>query len=224
MQEEWRPIKGFEGLYEVSCLGNIRSVSRICKMKNGKKRFHRGRVLRPGEDGSGYLFVVLRKDGRNYNKKNHRAVAEAFVTRPEDEFCVVNHKDENAKNNRADNLEWCSERYNLNYMHRRTKETETRGTKVAQYSKKGELIAMYPSIGEASRKTGINRSSIGAILRYDTKTNFWGKPRTSGGYIWRSGKEVDCLWEKSRWRKNFLAQVYNQETKSFWVDRYIFKK
>ena len=114
MQEEWRQIKGFEGLYEISNLGNVRSLDRLCRMKNGKTRMHKGRTLKPGRDGGGYEFVVLRKDGLSLNRKIHRLVAEAFIPNPDNKPCV-NHKDLNRANNCVENLEWCTVKYNNCY-------------------------------------------------------------------------------------------------------------
>lgn len=223
MQEKWRQIKGFEGLYEVSNLGNVRSLGRSYRMRNGKTRMHKGRILKPGRDGGGYEFVVLRKDGLSLNRKIHRLVADAFVSGRSSTANVVNHIDENILNNRADNLEWCTEEYNLNYKHRRTREVATRGSKVAQYTKQGKLLAIYPSIGEASRRTGVKSTCIATITRYDSALNSWGHPRTSGGYIWKRGEDIDALWEISRWRKDFMMQEYDKTSGGF-VDKHIFKK
>ena len=115
MEEIWRPIPGHDG-YEVSSLGNVRSIEREITFvyKSGKvsTRHYKGKILTPQYDGLGhYLHVQL---GHNAMKNVHRLVAEAFVENPMG-YTEVNHKDENKANNRADNLEWCDRSYNCRY-------------------------------------------------------------------------------------------------------------
>ena len=100
MIEEWRPIVGFEGLYEVSNTGQVRNC--------------RGKLLRPGLNHNGYLKCVLCKKGKTKTIYIHRLVAQAFIPNPQD-LPQVNHKDEDKTNNSVDNLEWCSSKYNVNY-------------------------------------------------------------------------------------------------------------
>lgn len=223
MQEEWKAVVGFEGLYEVSNFGKVRSLPRQIKLRNGITHQHKGYVLKCGRDGGGYQFVILRKNGKSFNRKIHRLVAETFVSKKDKSYDTVNHIDENIDNNTSSNLEWCTNRYNLDYGHRRTREVDTRGTKIAQYSKNGKLIAVYPSIGEASRRTGIGRVNIASITRYPEDTNFWGKKRTSGGFIWKRGKDIDEIWNKSNERQDFLSKKYDSEMRDF-VDKRIFKE
>lgn len=115
MEEIWRPISGHDG-YEVSSLGNVRSIEREITLvyKSGKvsTRHYKGKILTPQYDGLGhYLHVQL---GKNTIKNVHRLVAEAFVENPMG-YTEVNHKDEDKTNNRADNLEWCDRSYNNQY-------------------------------------------------------------------------------------------------------------
>ena len=100
MIEEWRPIVGFEGLYEVSNTGQVRNC--------------RGKLLRPGLNHNGYLKCVLCKKGKTKTIYIHRLVAQAFLSNP-DNLPQVNHKDEDKTNNSVDNLEWCGAKYNVNY-------------------------------------------------------------------------------------------------------------
>ena len=100
MIEEWRPIVGFEGLYEVSNTGQVRNC--------------RGKLLRPGLNHNGYLKCVLCKNGKAKTIYIHRLVAQAFISNP-DNLPEINHKDEDKTNNRVDNLEFCDRKYNVNY-------------------------------------------------------------------------------------------------------------
>ena len=111
MIEEWRPIEGYEGLYEVSSYGRVRSLDRFIVDSLGHKRFYKGKVLSPIKDKNGYLSVKL-QEGNKHNI--HRLVAQEFIENP-DNLPQVNHKDENKSNNRVDNLEWCDQAYNNLY-------------------------------------------------------------------------------------------------------------
>ena len=102
-KEVWRDIQGYEGLYEVSNFGNVRSL------KYGKIKY-----LKPADDGNGYYFVNLSKNGIVKNFKIHRLVATAFIDNPSN-YPQINHKDEDKTNNKASNLEWCTNKYNKRY-------------------------------------------------------------------------------------------------------------
>lgn len=120
MIEEWRPVPGYEGLYEVSSYGRVRSLDRYVKTCYGSYRLHKGKVLSPGIRPDGYLVVSLQY--RMF--RVHRLVAEAFIPNP-DNLPQVNHKDEDKSNNRFDNLEWCDSKYNNNYGTARIRAKET---------------------------------------------------------------------------------------------------
>ena len=99
----WKDIKNFEGLYQVSDHGDIKSIERTKTNNAGTQRVEE-RILKQRRDKDGYLAVCLSKEGKHYGRRVNRLVAEAFIPNPE---ClpVVNHKDENKQNNEADNLE-----------------------------------------------------------------------------------------------------------------------
>ena len=112
LEEEWRPVSGYEGFYEVSNRGSVRSLDRTVICKDGRSYLKKGRVLKPTASGKGpYYMVSLTKEGSELVKSVHRIVATAFIPNP-NSLPVINHKDENKLNNCADNLEWCTQQYN----------------------------------------------------------------------------------------------------------------
>ena len=125
MMEEWRPVVGYEGLYEVSNTGQVRSVGRYYINSLGKKFFLKGKTLSLSDNGRGYLRTNLTKDNKTLSKYIHRLVAEAFILNV-DGLPAVNHKDEDKTNNRVDNLEWCDNKYNDNYGTRNKRVIETK--------------------------------------------------------------------------------------------------
>lgn len=108
--EEWRPIRGYEGYYEVSNLGRVRSLPREIVRTTGAVERRAGRVMKQHTAGKGYLFISLRRHGIKEQRYAHRVVAEAFI--PGDTSLHVNHLDCNKTNNRADNLEWATPKAN----------------------------------------------------------------------------------------------------------------
>lgn len=112
--EEWRDIIGYEGLYEISSFGTVRSYERIRNTPNGGIRVYPSKVKKAGMVKSGYLNVQLWKDGKANNKMVHLLVAEAFLSNPNN-FPIINHKDECKTNPKLSNLEWCTYVYNRNY-------------------------------------------------------------------------------------------------------------
>ena len=114
MIEEWRPIEGYEGLYEVSNTGQVRSLDRYVKTCYEAYKLHKGKILSPAKDKNGYLKVHLCCNGKHNIIRVHRLVALTFLPNP-DNLPEVNHKDEVKTNNNVDNLEWCDRKYNNNY-------------------------------------------------------------------------------------------------------------
>ena len=171
----WRPIKGYEGLYEVSDKGLIRSFDRIIPCGKGRIHNHKGKLLTGKSNGKGYLFVLLSKNGRLKKYYIHRIVAETFIENPHN-YPIINHKDENRANNEADNLEWCTYKYNSNYGNCRQKISMRQCKKVIQIFCDG-TEKEWSSAREAEKVTGINHSNISACCR--------GIVKTAGKCAWR---------------------------------------
>lgn len=122
MQEEiWKDIEGYEGIYQVSNLGNVRVLDRIVNsaIKNNDKVKRKGQILKQ-YNKRGYLQVTLTVSNKRKYFNVHRLVAQAFIPNPNN-LPQVNHRDENPKNNCVNNLEWCSAKYNANYGTRNSK-------------------------------------------------------------------------------------------------------
>lgn len=161
--EIWKPVVGHEDRYEVSNLGRVRSLSLGRRNKFGPE--HVGRILKPYLSRYGYHVVDLFYDT---NKKRHylvhRLVAAAFIQNPHN-LPEVNHKNEQKTDNRVENLEYCTTRYNLTYNNRAKRVGITQGKPIEQLSIDGKIIGTFPSINEASRQIGIPVSIISRIAR-----------------------------------------------------------
>lgn len=115
MEEIWKDIEGYEGLYQVSNLGRVKSLNYA---KQGKEKILKDRI-----SATGYKRVNLSKSGERKTYYVHRLVAETFIPNPNG-YSEVNHKDENKSNNNIDNLEWCTSKYNSNYGTRNERQSE----------------------------------------------------------------------------------------------------
>ena len=161
----WKEISGYDGLYEVSDTGLVRSL-----------KFGKTRILKPRKRRDGYLSVMLCKDSKYKIMFVHRLVASAFIPNPQN-LDTVNHKNEDKHNNNISNLEWMTLADNQNYGTRNKRIAEAHSKQVQQLDKKtGELLATFPSIQEAERQTGIADSNICSCCR--------GKLKSAGGYRW----------------------------------------
>lgn len=180
--EIWKDVVGFEGLYEVSNFGRVRSVEHTTFVQREKdlipyNHLQKQKILSQRTGKTGYVKVNLyRNTVRSRSMKTalvHRLVAEAFIDNPNN-YKHINHKDENKENNCAENLEWCTAKYNLNYGSRKYVLTK----KVRQLSLDGTLINEFYGVREAERKTGISHSGISNCC--NRKPGY----ETAGGFRW----------------------------------------
>ena len=180
MTEVWKDIEGFEGRYQVSNLGEVRSLDQQCW--NGHVFFlKRGRVLKQKMSTSGYMRVSLGKDNDRYV---HRLVAGAFLPNA-DGLPQVNHKDENKLNNRVENLEWCTSLYNMHYGNAvAVREEKLKRTHISNRRPVINLSTgtVYPSVTEAADKEGVHFMSISSCIR--------GKAKSAGGHRFAYYKEA----------------------------------
>ena len=178
MQEIFKDIKGYEGKYQVSNHGNVKSLN---YHRTGKER-----LLKPTLQTTGYLYVSLFKPLKRF--QIHRLVANAFIPNPNNLPCV-NHKDEDKTNNHVDNLEWCTQLYNINYGNGIIKSCKKRCKKVYQYTIEGKFIKEFESIKECERN-GFNQGNIVSCCRGGYfKNNKWINVTQHKGYKWSYEKK-----------------------------------
>lgn len=182
--ETWRDVAGYEGLYEVSNLGNVRGVARTHfrydKQGNAYKVRVPARCLVKKDNSNGYYRVCLSRDNRVRRLLVHRLVAMAFVENPDD-LPVIDHIDGDRHNNDASNLRWCTQGDNLRYSYQNGRETVI----VREDLKKRQVHAVsrpvvrsdgeeFSSVVAASRALGLSESAVSHVVH--------GRAKTAGGY------------------------------------------
>lgn len=172
-KEEWRAVKGFEGAYEISNIGNLRSIDRV---SFGKKYF--GKMINNAQERCGYLVNILSYEGKRKTVRRHRLVAEAFIPNP-DEKPEVNHINGNKTDNRVENLEWATHRENTAHawLTGLTKIPPAEKPKKVIQFYEGQQIAEYMSIDIAANINGISAADICKCCK--------GKRKNAGRYIWK---------------------------------------
>lgn len=179
--EEWRPVVGYEGLYEVSDWGNVRSLDRMVRSKGGSERLALGKLLKQYLDKDGYKRVGLHSNDKQVIAGVHRLVAEAFIDNPDD-LPVIDHRDGHRDNNMVDNLRWFTVSLNNSTEQARQRKRQAaynrtdNKVKIRQYSLDGEPLKDFDSSMEIERELGFDRSSVIRVCK--------GKQHTSYGYKW----------------------------------------
>lgn len=171
MCETWKDIPNFEGLYQISNFGRIKSFRKSRKYKC-QEEF----ILKNSVSNNGYCQVTLYTGKTRKKFLVHRLVANAFIPNPNN-LPQINHKDENPLNNNADNLEWCTAKYNNNYGTAKFRAILTKSKMVEQYLPTGEFLARYACANVAEVITGIPRRWINECCS--------GNCKTSAGFIWK---------------------------------------
>lgn len=196
--EEWRDIVGYEGKYQVSNLGRMRSFARS----------NIPRIIVPRCDVYGYVTYPLFENGKLSRKKAHRLVAIAFIPNHEN-LPQINHKDEDKTNNRVGNLEWCTQYYNNRYGTKRQRQSHYAMyhahflKKVRQYTMNGVFVKEHISSRMAERETNIKHQNI-------IETCKCGQSH-AGGYLWcyshdtQRIAEIDILRKKSEKSSDLFA-------------------
>lgn len=160
MQEIWKDIKNYEGIYQISNIGRVKNLKKnkiLSTLKTGR-----------------YNHLSLSKNGIVKNHSIHRLVAEAFISNPNN-YKYINHKDENTRNNNANNLEWCSQSYNINYGTRKEKVKNKLSISINQYDMNNNFIKKWDCMQDAIRF--YNNYHICNVCK--------GTRKSANGYIWK---------------------------------------
>lgn len=178
MKEEWRNIQGYEGLYQVSNLGNVRSLDRYVPHKKVGRKFCKGVLMATHINNSGYVTVNLCKCNKYTSYDIHRLVAMAFLEVNDINRVEVNHKDENKRNNCVNNLEWVTKPENNSWGTKIERQAEKIKRKVLQCDLNGVSLKEWESATDAEKE--LSGKITGAISHCIN-----GKTKTAYGYVWQ---------------------------------------
>ena len=192
--EIWKPVVGYEGLYECSNMGNVRSLDRFVNRRNGSFGLNKGKTLKPHINHLGYKMIGLSMDGKYKHYMVHRLIAQAFIPNTENKPCVdhintdktdntVWLNEDGSLNYEKTNLRWCTQKENINNPLTKEKRGEalrkSHAKKVQQFTKDGLFIKEWDSIIEAARELKINASGIWACC------NGRNRCKSYCGYVWK---------------------------------------
>lgn len=201
--EVWKDVKGYEGYYQVSNMGRVKSMRVLKTPKNGVICRKDSFLSTKATHDKQYITVALCRDGEKKQTPVHRLVAEAFIPNTKN-LPFVNHKDENPSNNCAENLEWCTHEYNLQYSMERNKPYKTKRERpknellpLCAYTLSGEFVGRFDSVWDAIEKLGIeSKTPRGA--RNNIRMCCRGRVKSACGYKWRYARfcRKNCMAKK----------------------------
>lgn len=171
MKEIWKPIIGYEGLYEISNFARVKRLRRY-KSNHSKMQFIPECILKQTIMNNGYLSVGISLNCKRKCFLVHRLLAIHFIPNPNN-YSYINHIDGNKLNNNLDNLEWCTQQYNV--IHSYNNNLNKRKKKVNQYDLNGNFIKTWDSVTEAQKY--YKNSSISAVCL--------NKRKSASGFIWK---------------------------------------
>lgn len=178
--EQWKPIKGYEGMYEVSDHGRIRSVDRIGYKRHNSgcmaRYFYKGQIIRQRASELGYKTVGLSKNGKQKHFSVHRLVGFHFLEKPDGKDCI-NHIDANPSNNHVSNLEWCTQSENIQYAYDHGTKRPPHLKPVGQYDDDWNLIKVWEGQTAAARALGTHQANIMKVC--------YGEREHAGGFRWK---------------------------------------
>lgn len=203
MEEVWKDIKDYEGLYQVSNMGRVKSLPKLKKTPTAT--FMTKERIKSFSYCKGYFRVSLTKKGINKHYFVHCLVAQAFLG--DANGLTVNHKDENKKNNFVENLEYLSIGENIRYGTGIQRSAKSRtdnpltGTAVNQYTLDGAFVKRYISIKQAKKENGFHKENISLCCQH--------KRNQSNGYIWRYDGDTDVSYKKMKFTRPVRAYDVN---------------
>lgn len=173
-QEIWKDIEGYEGLYQISNLGEVKALPRNINNQFKNKEYNLKKII--NKDG---YYVINLKNSNHKNKihRINRLVAMAFIPNPENKL-QVNHIDGNKKNNKVENLEWCTAKENKQHAQ---KNGLIRKKTILKLDLNGNVLQKYETVREASELNNLDYTTIIKCCN--------GKCKTCGGYKWRNYDE-----------------------------------
>ena len=171
--EQWVDVKGFEGSYQVSNMGRVRSLDRYVPHINGHYQFRKGRIMTPGVV-HGYQFLHLCSKYKKQRWYVHRLVATHFIPNPNN-YPQINHKDENRSNNEVSNLEWCTSQYNVNYGNHNIRCAISNGTEVVALDTFHMELYKFRSAAMMARELNLDERHVWHVIK--------GKSSHHQGYI-----------------------------------------
>ena len=194
MEEIWKDIKGYEGLYQVSNLGNVRSLDILINCKGARgidKHIRKGRILKKVINTKGYYYINLSKKSKIKNTRVHRLVAKAFIENPNN-YKIINHIDGNKLNNRVDNLEWCTFSHNNKDAYKQgLKKPTWKGKynnlhplskKVCQYDLEGNFIKEWDNASDIKRQLGYCAENIRNCCK--------GRRKKAHNFMWKYKEKI----------------------------------